>query len=82
MLLLSQNLHNFFSHLDVITDQPQETGKKYSAELGVTVTHYENMVGAAGDADEGMMPPGPGCPGPAMDAMGHKEAMRLDWDFR
>jgi len=22
----------------------QETGKKYSAELGVTVTHYENMV--------------------------------------
>ena len=53
MLLLSQNLHNFFSHLDVITDQPQETGKKYSAELGVTVTHYENMVGAAGDADEG-----------------------------
>merc|ERR1711976_435322 len=22
----------------------QETGKKHSAELGVTVTHYENMV--------------------------------------
>ena len=22
----------------------QETGKKYSAELGVTVTHYENMA--------------------------------------
>merc|ERR1719497_271785 len=29
----------------------QETGKKYSAELGVTVTHYENMVYVG--ADEG-----------------------------
>ncbi|CAL1171032.1 unnamed protein product [Cladocopium goreaui] len=27
----------------------QETGKKYSAELGVTVTHYENMVGRRRD---------------------------------
>ena len=25
----------------------QETGKKYSAELGVTVTHYENMAALA-----------------------------------
>merc|ERR1711971_794091 len=29
----------------------QETGKKYSSELGVTVTHYENMVYVG--ADEG-----------------------------
>lgn len=29
----------------------QETGKKYSAELGVTVTHYENMVETSGWLD-------------------------------
>ena len=29
----------------------QETGKKYSAELGVTVTHYENMVGPFGGTE-------------------------------